>query len=110
MPLTAEVLMIGDEQQLARSVADLGLIGIDRVVGYAGPDVVAAWQQSGRSLENVRTVSVADAARRVQGGGIAVLDVRTAAERAQGTHRGLDCTSRYRSSPVGSMSWTESNQ
>ena len=84
VPLTAEVLMIGDEQQLARSVADLGLIGIDRVVGYAGPDVVAAWQQSGRSLENVRTVSVADAARRVQGGGIAVLNVRTAAERAQG--------------------------
>jgi hydroxyacylglutathione hydrolase len=84
VPLTAEVLVIGDELQLTRAVADLGLIGIDRVVGYTGADVVTAWQESGRRLEAVRTVSVGDAARRVHAGGITVLDVRTAAERAQG--------------------------
>jgi hydroxyacylglutathione hydrolase len=83
VPLSAEVLMIGDELQLVHAVADLALIGIDHVVGYAGPEVVAAWQQSGRPLESVRMVSVGDVARQARRGDVTVLDVRTAAERAQ---------------------------
>lgn len=84
VPLSAEVLMIGDELQIAHAVSDLALIGIDHVIGYAGPEVVAAWQQSGRPLETVRAVSVGDVARQARGGDVTVLDVRTSAERAEG--------------------------
>jgi len=84
VPLTAEVLLIGVEAPVTEGVSDLGLIGIDRVVGHAGPAVIEAWRKAGRPLEEVKTVSVTEVAGRLQRGGITVLDVRGAAERSQG--------------------------
>jgi hydroxyacylglutathione hydrolase len=84
VPLSANVLMIGDDLRLAHAVADLGLIGIDHVVAHAGPEAVDAWRASGRSLEEMRRVSVGDVAERRGDHRLTVLDVRSFAEREEG--------------------------
>jgi hydroxyacylglutathione hydrolase len=84
VPLTADVLLIGDEMQLGHAVADLGLIGIDRVAGHAGAEVIEAWPRSGRSLEEVTQVGPVQAAGRLRGDDITLLDVRGSMERVEG--------------------------
>jgi hydroxyacylglutathione hydrolase len=84
VPLSAKVLIIGDDAQLAHTASDLGLIGIDQVVALAGPEIIDAWHKSGRALEDVRRVSVRAAAERLGDDGLTILDVRTAAEREEG--------------------------
>ena len=81
VPLSAKVLMIGDDDRVAQAVADLGLIGIDHVIAHAGPEVVDAWRDSGRPVEDMAAASVADVAHRVGHDGLTVLDVRTSVER-----------------------------
>ena len=84
VPLSAKVLLIGDDNQLAHAVADLGLIGIDNVVAHAGPEVIDAWRASGRSLEQTAGTSVEEVAERLGDDRLTVLDVRTIAEREEG--------------------------
>ena len=82
VPIDASLLLIGDEHAVGEAVVDLGLIGMDHVIGYAGSDVIDAWQRRGRPLEPVRVVSAASAAERFRQGSVVVLDVRGASERA----------------------------
>jgi hydroxyacylglutathione hydrolase len=84
VPLTDEVVLIAPEAEVTEAVSDLGLIGIDGVVGHAGPDVIEAWRNGGRLLEQVRIVSAADVAGQLARGDIVILDVRGSAERVQG--------------------------
>jgi hydroxyacylglutathione hydrolase len=80
IPIEAEVMLIGDESQLGGAVTDLALIGIDHVVGYAGPGVMDAWRHSGRPLETVVEASVTDLVARLPQGGVTIVDVRGSAE------------------------------
>jgi hydroxyacylglutathione hydrolase len=81
---SAPVALIGDEATLAEAVRDLALIGTDRVVACAGPQVIDAWRQSGRPIASIQSVSARQLATRLQHGAAAVLDVRGLAERAGG--------------------------
>jgi hydroxyacylglutathione hydrolase len=80
VPLDSPVTLIGDEAQLADAVRDLALVGIDHVAGYAGPEVIDAWQQNGRQLEQVAHTTTGAVAADVGKGGVAVIDVRYSGE------------------------------
>jgi hydroxyacylglutathione hydrolase len=80
IPLSSAVTLICDETQLLATVRDLALIGIDRVVGYAGPDVVESWGRSGRPLELSSHTTVAAVAAQAASGAVSVVDVRGASE------------------------------
>jgi hydroxyacylglutathione hydrolase len=80
IPTASAVTLIGDEAQLADAVRDLALIGIDHVVGYAGPEVVEAWQRSGRPLEHASYTTIGAVAAEIGSGAVSVVDVRGSAE------------------------------
>jgi hydroxyacylglutathione hydrolase len=79
VPLDQDVVLIGSEPQLAQAVSDLSLIGIDRVIGHAGPDFLHAWEQSGRPLEQVTELTVESAVTQIASG-VAIVDVRSTSE------------------------------
>lgn len=83
VPLGAQVVLVGEQAQLAAAVDDLRLIGMDHVVGCASAEVVQAWRESGKPLQSVAGASPDDVAARVHRGGVTVLDVRTPAEWTQ---------------------------
>jgi hydroxyacylglutathione hydrolase len=74
-------LLSGDAAGAApvEAARDLALIGLERIAGSFGPDAIAAWTASGRSLGTSGSVA-ADAAAELVRGGAAVLDVRSRAE------------------------------
>ncbi len=80
IPAASAITLIGDEAQLADAVRDLALIGIDHVVGYAGPEVIEAWQRSDRPLEQVAHTTIGAVAAGIATGAVSVVDVRGAAE------------------------------
>lgn len=61
-----------------RVVESLVLIGLDRVRGYFGSEALKLWKAEGRTLDQVRQLTVADLAR--QHGNMFVLDVRGRSE------------------------------
>jgi hydroxyacylglutathione hydrolase len=72
------VLLVGDGEKSARSLSrELSLIGIDRVVGWAGAAVIEAWRASGLRLDQVRAV---DAKALATLEGAEVIDVRADSE------------------------------
>lgn len=80
VPLTSDVILVGHESRLAVAVRSLALIGIDRVVGYAGAEVFEAWRRSGRALAHVQDITVDELADPVRRGSMQVVDVRSGAE------------------------------
>jgi hydroxyacylglutathione hydrolase len=62
------------------AVRDLAMIGLDRVAGYFGSEVVDSWEAAGRKLQSVPQVSVAELEARMRDEDVAVVDVRGAAE------------------------------
>jgi hydroxyacylglutathione hydrolase len=80
IPADSAITLIGDEAQLTDAVRDLALIGIDHVVGYAGPEVIEAWQRSDRPLEQVAHTTIPAVAAGIATGAVSVVDVRGAAE------------------------------
>ena len=68
----------------ARAVRELAMIGLDRVSGYFGDDVLPAWLQSDRVLEIVPQMTAGDARGRLARGEITLLDVRAQAEWDEG--------------------------
>ncbi|HSH44681.1 MAG TPA: rhodanese-like domain-containing protein [Longimicrobiales bacterium] len=58
------------------AVRDLAFIGLDRVAGWFGADVVEAWRDRVGPLEQVPTVGVDTLAERLRAGAVRVLDVR----------------------------------
>jgi hydroxyacylglutathione hydrolase len=64
-----------DPQALATALGELARIGLDRVAGMAGRDVLDSWLAAGQPLATTATVTPAEAAL-LQREGAAVIDVR----------------------------------
>ena len=62
------------------AVRDLAMIGLDRVSGYFGAEVMDAWAAAGGTLDTVPQMDAEELARRQEAGDVAVLDVRGHAE------------------------------
>jgi hydroxyacylglutathione hydrolase len=65
---------------LDRAVKDLAMIGLDRLSGYFGAEVLEAWSASGHPLQTVPQITASELAEELRNGTVAVLDVRGAAE------------------------------
>ncbi len=75
-------LLVGEPgpERLDEAVRDLALIGLDRVAGHAGADVIDAWRASGRQTGRLRQLDAASLAAHLDAGAVTVLDVRSDAE------------------------------
>ena len=62
------------------AVRDLAMIGLDRVEGYFGTEVLASWARHGGELGTVPQITSRELVERLGGDEVAVLDVRGAAE------------------------------
>jgi hydroxyacylglutathione hydrolase len=69
---------------LDEAVRDLVMIGLDRIAGYAGAEILEEWVSSGRTLGRVSQISVDRLAQKLRAGTIVLLDVRSSAEWAAG--------------------------
>ena len=69
---------------LDEAVRDLALIGLDRVAGYFGAEVIEQWGASGRTVGHIKGMDVASLSSKLGTGAVRVLDVRSAAERETG--------------------------
>lgn len=68
------------DARIAEAVRDLAFIGLDRVAGTFGTDVLDAWTAAGRALGTVEQMTVDSLAARLEEGDIAVVDVRGQSE------------------------------
>lgn len=79
LPYDADLTILVHEREpnrVDRIVRDLAMIGLDRVAGWVGTEVLEEWSAAGRSLERVPQMTVAELAKRLERGDVAVLDVR----------------------------------
>ncbi len=81
VPYDRDIYLIVSPQARQEAVRALISIGLDRIAGYAPPDVVEAWAASGRSLERYRVVMPHEVADAVLRGEALLIDVREASER-----------------------------
>ena len=82
VPYRRDVYLIVDErcpQCLDEAVRDLSLIGLDRVDGYFGADVLERWKARGGDLARIEATDASRVAEQLRGG-VQVLDVRSGAE------------------------------
>jgi len=83
VPYTAEFYVLVDERRpetLDAVVRDLAMIGLDRVGGYFDTVAVDALVVAGRPLGTIQQLGAADLAASLEHNGIALIDVRNAAE------------------------------
>ena len=75
-------LVINDQctHCVEEAVRDLAMIGLDRVAGYFGSEVIGAWAAAGRPLGSVPQTTSRDLANQLRQGAITVLDVRGRSE------------------------------
>jgi hydroxyacylglutathione hydrolase len=85
------------------AVKDLAMIGIDRIAGYFGTEVLDTWTNHGRKLDTVPQITSKELAEQLRSGDMAVLDVRGRAEWEAGHLPGVEATggSRGINIPVG---------
>lgn len=62
------------------AVKDLAMIGLDRVAGYFGTEVLESWSRHGGELGTVPQITSRELAERLRADDVVVLDVRGAAE------------------------------
>ena len=82
VPYTREFYLIVDdtcEHCTQEAVRDLAMIGLDRVAGYFGADVVHAWEIAGRPLDTVPQISAHELHSQIEKG-VRIIDVRGASE------------------------------
>ena len=72
------------------AVRDLRSIGLDRMAGYFGADVLSAWSEQHGGLEQIPQLTSVELARRLSSGEVAVLDVRGPKEWETGHLPGVD--------------------
>ncbi len=70
----------GCSRCIDEAVRDLAMIGLDRVTGYFGTDVIGAWATAGHELSTVPQISAQEVADRLKSGTITVIDVRGRSE------------------------------
>ncbi len=84
LPYDGEFYLIVEEETGAsaidEAIRDLSLIGLDRIAGFFGSAALESWLQEGRRLGTTDEMSSADLARRMNHGGVTVIDVRDPAE------------------------------
>ena len=83
VPYTREFYLIVDErcgQCLTDAVRDLAMIGLDQLAGYAGTEVLGAWQAKGRQIGRIAQIDAMTVARNLDEGAMDVLDVRSRQE------------------------------
>jgi hydroxyacylglutathione hydrolase len=83
VPYDREFYLVVDDQCthcIDDAVRDLAMIGLDRVSGYFGADVVQAWAAGGRQLASIRQIDARQLAADMASGDVAVVDVRGRAE------------------------------
>ncbi|HEX7088412.1 MAG TPA: MBL fold metallo-hydrolase [Vicinamibacterales bacterium] len=86
LPYTEDIYLIAEdaaERRIVEAVRELALIGLDRIAGWFGGDVLA-----GRELRTIEQVDARTAAARVEAGEVDVVDVRSRAEYDAGHMRG----------------------
>jgi hydroxyacylglutathione hydrolase len=80
----APVILIIGEADVEEAVRDLVRIGLDRVVAYATPETFAAYAGAGGATAQIDEVRFEEVVAHRADPGVAVLDVRRAAEYAAG--------------------------
>lgn len=84
LPYDRELYLIVDERSgaeaIEEAIRDLSLIGLERIGGFFGSSALESWLRAGRRLGTTDELSSAELARRMQGDGVAVIDVRDPAE------------------------------
>ncbi|CAN5832955.1 MBL fold metallo-hydrolase [soil metagenome] len=78
--------LIVDESNVSQTVADFQLIGLDDVAGYWTPDSIKGWRQAqpGRELQAYGCAEIDEVDAALQDGSATVIDVRGAADYAEG--------------------------
>ena len=79
LPFDRDIYLIVDDQCqhcVGEAIRDLSMIGLDRVAGYFGSDVVERWAEGGRSLATIPQIASKDLASWLRDGAVAVIDVR----------------------------------
>jgi hydroxyacylglutathione hydrolase len=86
LPYHRDFYLIADDRPngVGDLVRTLAGIGLDRVVGWAGPDVIGQWQATGRPLAATRSLDTRQVAEAIAARRGALLDVRSRAEWAAG--------------------------
>jgi hydroxyacylglutathione hydrolase len=82
-PYRADFYLIIEDrctQCLDEAARDLAMIGLDRVAGYVGTEILQQWLHAGRALSRVSQIDADSLARKLRAGSAAVLDVRSRAE------------------------------
>jgi hydroxyacylglutathione hydrolase len=69
-----------DGRQAELALRDLAMIGLDRVAGCFGAEALREWTRVGRALTTVGRITARDLAKRIDDGGVTVVDVRSRAE------------------------------
>jgi hydroxyacylglutathione hydrolase len=90
-------LVMGTPAAAEQAVRDLAMIGLDRVAGIFGPEVLAAWAAAGCALDTVSSIGVAELAGRLSDGTLTAIDVRSRAEWESGHIPGV------RNFPLGEL-------
>lgn len=83
VPYDREFYLVVDDQCthcIDDAVRDLAMIGLDRVSGYFGAEVVHAWAAEGKRLASVQQIDARQLAADLAAGEVAVVDVRGRAE------------------------------
>lgn len=78
LPYTEDIYLVakdGAERRVVEAVRELALIGLDRIAGWFGSDVL-----EGRTLRTIEQLDARTAAARVRAGEVEVVDVRSQAE------------------------------
>ena len=65
---------------LDEAVRDLAMIGLDRISGYFGGDVLGSWRSTGRETERIPQITAGELTDRMGRGEAVVIDVRGRAE------------------------------
>jgi hydroxyacylglutathione hydrolase len=82
------VLLVEREDQVEEAVRQLIRIGLDHIVGWAPVEEALAWAERGGCLRAIARIDGADLPERSNSPGAAILDVRSAAEHAEGAVAG----------------------
>ena len=83
VPYASDFYLIVDDgapQCLDEAVRDLAMIGLDRIAGYAGTEILEQWVSAGRALGRVSQIDADSLAQKLRTGTVVVVDVRSRAE------------------------------
>ncbi len=84
----AKIVLICREVEVEGAVRDLIRIGLDRVIAWAPPRELTAYESGGGELASIEVIDFDEVAQRLGDPGVQVLDVRRATEFASGRVEG----------------------